>query len=557
MELKGKNTRKVWRSVLAAMLTLCLGLGCLSVPVSANTANDSSDGKVPSEIKVLGADSISPFGQNGYSYNDISLEITYSDDTKNELTICVCQNENTQIDLFGNEFAISLSDPEKSDGWFSTIGGTYSFTAYYKKGESMLCPINFQKKLLDVSDLECTELLDSHSNEYKTGENLYKFTPASSGVYLFNFSGEIEECFAYIDNVSGADTYPVGDNYKSYTASLTKGVTYYIRFIAEEAGTLTYSIAKKPASINIININKYCPVLSGVNTCDGSVTIEVTYEGEASASQQVVIKDLNNAVNDTYGNRFYLSYFVESNFDENIDKVGSYKFRVDCNNTNGNNEPVYAEFSRETVSIANSGVPITKMNYGVKYKVGINPSLDVFQYTPDEDEKYVFKWEQISLFPSIYEKGQEEKKLCLWPSYDANNEKYIELKKGKTYYFIIETDGYKDLGTATVRIEKLGCIPAQKVSVARTKLSLQKGKSVTLSTLLTPLNSTDQLTYSSSNSKVVQVNKNGKVTAKKPGKAKVTIKTSSGKSVKITITVKKKAVKTTKLSIKKKITVKA
>ncbi|MDY6046920.1 MAG: hypothetical protein SPI87_07880 [Anaerobutyricum sp.] len=44
MELKGKNTKKVWRSVLAAMLTLCLGLGSISIPVSASTVKNSAVG---------------------------------------------------------------------------------------------------------------------------------------------------------------------------------------------------------------------------------------------------------------------------------------------------------------------------------------------------------------------------------------------------------------------------------------------------------------------------------------------------------------------------------
>ena len=42
MELKGKNTKKVWRSILAAILTLCLGLGCINIPVSANTIENSA-----------------------------------------------------------------------------------------------------------------------------------------------------------------------------------------------------------------------------------------------------------------------------------------------------------------------------------------------------------------------------------------------------------------------------------------------------------------------------------------------------------------------------------
>ncbi|MDY6046919.1 MAG: Ig-like domain-containing protein [Anaerobutyricum sp.] len=531
-------------------------------------------GKDPSKITVLGDESISPFGQNGYYYNVISLKITYSDNTTNELAIPVWQNENTQKDLFGNEFAISLNNPEENNGWFSKISGTYEFSAYYKKGESKLYETVFQKKLLNVSDLESTEL--SNSQSYVKGENLYKFTPDSSEVYLFNFSDEIEECFVHIDNTRVASVYPVGDNYNSYAASLTAEETYYIRFIAEEAGTLTYSIAKKPTSIEVVNVNKYCPTLSGVKGCNGSVTIKVNY-GEGIDPQEVVVNSLYNGGNDPYGNRYYLSYFDA----QNINKVGSYTLMVGCNNTNAENNPVFSNtFQRETVSIANSGVPITKMNYGVKYNVGINPSLYVFEYTPDEDEKDVFKWEKISLYPSIYEKDQEENRL--WMSCDEDNEEeYIELTKGKTYYFIFETEDYEDFGTATVRIEKLGYrppevkpttpapssgnstptvvnsgIPAQKVSVAKTKLSLRKGKSITISTLLSPLNSTDKLTYKSSNAKVVQVNANGKVTAKKPGKAKVTITTSSGKSVTITITVKKKAVATTKLSVKKKMTVK-
>ena len=82
------------------------------------------------------------------------------------------------------------------------------------------------------------------------------------------------------------------------------------------------------------------------------------------------------------------------------------------------------------------------------------------------------------------------------------------------------------------------------------KATINKGKTLKLKAVMTPKNSTDTLTWKSSNKKVAKVDKNGKVTALKKGTAKITVKTTSGKKATCKITVKE--IKSKKITLKKK-----
>lgn len=82
-------------------------------------------------------------------------------------------------------------------------------------------------------------------------------------------------------------------------------------------------------------------------------------------------------------------------------------------------------------------------------------------------------------------------------------------------------------------------------------LTMAKGKSVTLKTTVTPANANNKgLTFKSSNTKVATVNKKGKITAKKPGKATITVTSKDKKkSVKVKVTVKKSIKKVTSVAV--------
>ena len=92
-------------------------------------------------------------------------------------------------------------------------------------------------------------------------------------------------------------------------------------------------------------------------------------------------------------------------------------------------------------------------------------------------------------------------------------------------------------------------VNVQKKTVATTKLSglpskvtVEKGKKLTLTPVVTPITSQDKVTYKSSNKKVATVSSSGVITAKKSGTAKITV-TSGKKKVTVKVTVPKTATK--------------
>lgn len=123
-------------------------------------------------------------------------------------------------------------------------------------------------------------------------------------------------------------------------------------------------------------------------------------------------------------------------------------------------------------------------------------------------------------------------------------------KKGSAKLEITLSSGLTK--TVTVKVQKTA-VKTSKVKVAEKKLTVKKGEKASLKATVAPFTSAQKLTYTSSNKKVATVSKNGIVTAKKAGTAKITVKSGS-KKVTVTITVPK--TKTTAITVAKDITVK-
>ena len=79
--------------------------------------------------------------------------------------------------------------------------------------------------------------------------------------------------------------------------------------------------------------------------------------------------------------------------------------------------------------------------------------------------------------------------------------------------------------TCKITIKK---VPAKSVKLNKKKITLKRGKSYKLKATMKPKNSSDTLTWKTSNKKIATV-KNGKVTGKSAGSTKITVRTSSGK----------------------------
>lgn len=120
---------------------------------------------------------------------------------------------------------------------------------------------------------------------------------------------------------------------------------------------------------------------------------------------------------------------------------------------------------------------------------------------------------------------------------DWNNGKLnwntVNIKAG-TYYLRLSNGSQAYANSITVSAK----VPANSIKLNKTKVTLKKKKSFKIKTTLAPANTTDTLAYKTSNKKVATVSKTGKITAKKKGKAVITVSASSGKKAKIKVTVK-------------------
>lgn len=142
----------------------------------------------------------------------------------------------------------------------------------------------------------------------------------------------------------------------------------------------------------------------------------------------------------------------------------------------------------------------------------------------------------------------EGDEISSWESSDAkivsvNSEGEITGEKAGTAEVTVTLkSGASASVMVTVRKEKAETtaitVTTTAGAVKNKKLTLKKGGSVTLIVTLIPAESKDKISFSSSNSKIVKVNKKGKLVGKKAGSAKITVKAGKKKTV-ITVTVKK------------------
>jgi len=134
-----------------------------------------------------------------------------------------------------------------------------------------------------------------------------------------------------------------------------------------------------------------------------------------------------------------------------------------------------------------------------------------------------------------------------YKKWKSSNSKVVKVtvKKGKVTLKAVKK------GTATITVtSKLGVtakckvkvqtkdVKTKKMALNKKKATLKVKKSLQLKVTRTPVTASDKVTWRTSNKKVAVVSKKGKVTAKKAGKATITVK-ANGKKASCKITVKK------------------
>ena len=144
---------------------------------------------------------------------------------------------------------------------------------------------------------------------------------------------------------------------------------------------------------------------------------------------------------------------------------------------------------------------------------------------------------------SLYVKYAKGDSVVSWKSSNTKVATVTKQANGKCLVVAGRIPGKATL-TVTLKSKKTAkvtitvrAIKTTKISGVKSSLTLRVKKTATLKPVLTPKNSTEKITYKSSNTKIATVTSAGKITAKKKGTAYIYVKSGS-KTVKCKVVVK-------------------
>ncbi len=268
--------------------------------------------------------------------------------------------------------------------------------------------------------------------------------------------------------------------------------------------------------------------LNAVETGSVFTSDEITLSEDFSKDPYVVVACANRLKNITSnGNLLTLKFRVN-----NQAAVGSCPVTcevVQANNAEGKNVTV----SAESIPIIEENVP----NSGAVLKPTIQTNAKGDKITLQKKQK------TTGLRITGLAKGDS------MVSIESSNPKVVKVSKvkqakgtctltavnkGKATLTITLKSGLTKQIKVTVQTAK---VKTKAITGLKAKLSLKRGKSLTLKPVLEPFTSQDKVKFSSSNKKVVTVTSKGKIKAKKKGKSIIKVKAGK-KTVKVKVTVK-------------------
>lgn len=201
-----------------------------------------------------------------------------------------------------------------------------------------------------------------------------------------------------------------------------------------------------------------------------------------------------------------------------------------------NTEVATVENGKVTAKGAGSAV-ITAKAGGKEATCKITVRIPATKITLSTTQIYLLKGKSITVKANVMPENSTDK--VVW---SVSNKKVATVKKGKISAkktgttIITAKAGSKKKKIKVYVVSKRK--KAKKVTLNKKSATIKRGKKLTLKAAVKPKQSTDFLTWSSSNKKIAKVDKYGQVTALKKGKIKITVKASSGKKATCSITVK-------------------
>ena len=170
-----------------------------------------------------------------------------------------------------------------------------------------------------------------------------------------------------------------------------------------------------------------------------------------------------------------------------------------------------------------------KRDYGNKLKATIKLNITSIKLQQKQTTKAVKV--TMAKGDSVKSWTSNNKKVA---TVDKNGTIKAQKKNGTAKITVTLKSGKKATVTVKVQSKK---ITTSKITGLKSKVTLKKGKKLTLKPVISPATSQDKITYTTSKNSVATVSSKGVITAKKKGTAKITVK-SGKKSYVVTVTVK-------------------
>ena len=361
------------------------------------------------------------------------------------------------------------------------------------------------------------------------------------GTYTFSTTAtSAEETFSELENGSNNDfdeasNITLGNEIKGQI-SVNDGKDYY-KFELKESSKVNLKI-----SANIESSNYY---------------LYDSNENEIWKKTAQYWDNDNNIMNineDIYLNSGTYYFLVDKYFDYE----GTYTFSTTATSA----EETFSELENGSNNDFDEASNITLGNE-IKGQISVNDGKDYYKFELKESSKVNLKIsaniESSNYY--LYDSNENEiwKKTAQY--WDNNSKKLsiintIQLKKG-TYYFLVERYfGYSGSYNFSINQKVNNTeIKATSIKLNKKSYTLGVGQKFTLKATVSPTKANQKCKWTSSNSKIASVDKNGKVVAKKIGTINITATTTNGKKAICKITVKKAPtgikLNRTKLTIKK------
>lgn len=422
--------------------------------------------------------------------------------------------------------------------WWQRFGDT---SGYYYSGYSNPFEVGEGIRYWANSTMNSTLVSNTQNKEFElifSDETAFTVTKSSDdmGSITMNKPGKYTLTIRHIYDHSLSQTYTFVVNGKPDSVALDKTS---LDLSVNETKTLTATLSPygvedtltwRSSNTNVATVNSSGKVTAvGV----GTATITVTTSNGKTASCKVTVKAAPTSVtlsktslSLTAGSKYLLKpTLTPSNATTTYTWTSSNK-NVATVNSNGNITAVNAGTATITVKTSNGKTASCKVTVKI-LPTGVSLAKTAVNITVGN--KYLLK---TTLTPS------NASTTCTWTS---SNTKVATVNK----YGNVTAVG---VGTATITVKTANgktasCIVTVRklptgVQLSKTSIAIKTGSKYLLKPTLTPSDATTTYTWTSSDTKVATVNKNGNVTGVKKGTAIITVKTANGKTATCKVVVK-------------------